>query len=111
MLQTRNPNQKQHQSGFQKRNPNQNNPMMNVMLPEIQDNPNRKEAAPSYNKSVEKLINKNIQNVVKKNFNDEKIDERLFNDLGDKIQFESSMRQFFTNPNSASKNLLLVLIS
>jgi hypothetical protein len=85
-------------------NPNQNNPMMNVMLPEIQDNPDRKEAAPSYNKSVEKLINKNIQDVVKKNFNDEKIDERLFNDLGDKIQFESSMRQFFTNPNTSIPN-------
>ena len=85
-------------------NPNQNNPMMNVMLPEIQDNPDRKEAAPSYNKSVENLINKNIQDVVKKNFNDEKIDERLFNDLGDKIQFESSMRQFFTNPNTSIPN-------
>ena len=35
-------------------NPDTKNPMMNVMLTEINDNPDRLPAAPSYNKSVEK---------------------------------------------------------
>tara|TARA_A100001015_G_C14906785_1_gene678685 strand:+ start:108 stop:824 length:717 start_codon:yes stop_codon:yes gene_type:complete len=85
-------------------NPDDNNPMMNVMLPEIQDNPHRNQAAPSYNKNVEEQIYESTKNIVKKNFNDDKIDERLFNDLGDKIQFENSMRQFFTNPNTTIPN-------
>ena len=69
--------------------PKESNPLMNVMLPEIQDNPHRNQAAPSYNKNVEEQIYESTKNIVKKNFNDDKIDERLFNDLGDKIQFEN----------------------
>lgn len=85
-------------------NPENNNPLMNVLLPEIQDNPYRNQAAPSYNNKVDYLINESTKNMVKKNFNDDKIDERLFNDLGDKIQLENSMRQFFTNPNTTVPN-------
>ena len=44
-------------------NPVAQNPMMNILLPEINDNPQRLEAAPSYNKAVEKKINeKTIHN-------------------------------------------------
>lgn len=85
-------------------NPEINNPLMNVMLPEIQDNPNRKQGAPAYNDNVRELINESTKNIVKKNFKDDKIDERLFNDLGDKMEFENSMRHFFTNPNTTIPN-------
>ena len=37
-------------------NPVTQNPIMNVLLPEIQDNPQRLPAAPSYNKTVEQEI-------------------------------------------------------
>lgn len=85
-------------------NPTTQNPCMNIMLPEIQDNPNRLPAAPSYNKAVEKEINESTQNIVKKNFDDENIDKKLFNDLGDKFQFEQSMRHFYSMPNTRIPN-------
>ena len=40
------------------------NPIMNVMLPEIQDNPERLSAAPSYNSAVEKEINESTKEFV-----------------------------------------------
>lgn len=85
-------------------NPTTQNPNMNVLLPEIQDNPHRQAAAPSYNKAVEEEINESVKNIVRKNFNDENIDEKLFKDIGDKLPFEQSMRQFYTNPNTLVPN-------
>lgn len=85
-------------------NPTTKNPLMNVNLPEINDNPNRLTAAPAYNKAVEEKINTSVQNIVKKNFNDDKIEEKLFKDTGDKFEFEQSMRQFYTTPNTLVPN-------
>ena len=85
-------------------NPNINNPLMNVLLPEIQDNNIRLPAAPSYNESVEKEINNSAKDIVKRNFNDENVDEKLFNNLGDNFQFEQSMRQWHTMPNTTIPN-------
>lgn len=72
--------------------PTKENPLMNVLLPEIQDNPERKPAAPAFNPAIEKEIN------------DETMDKRLFLDLGDNITFEQSMRQFYANPNTSIPN-------
>tara|TARA_B100000965_G_scaffold372455_1_gene362144 strand:- start:341 stop:1093 length:753 start_codon:yes stop_codon:yes gene_type:complete len=85
-------------------NPTDKNPIMNVLVPEIQDNPQRLQAAPSYNKVVEQKINESAINLVKKNFDDQTIDEKLFNDLGDKFQFEQSMRQFYATANTRVPN-------
>ena len=85
-------------------NPTTQNPVMNVLVPEIQDNPQRLQAAPAYNKAVEKQLNESVQNIVKKNFNDETIDDKLFKDTGDKFEFEQSMRQFYTTPNTLVPN-------
>jgi hypothetical protein len=85
-------------------NPTTQNPIMNVLLPEIQDNPQRLQAAPAYNKAVEKEINESAINLVKTNFDDQSIDEKLFNDLGDKFQFEQSMRQFYSTANTRVPN-------
>lgn len=76
--------------------PTPSNPLMNVLLPEIKDNPTRKAAAPSFNPVVEKEINDNVGNVG--------IDPRLFVDLGDKLSFENSMRQFYSTANSRVPN-------
>jgi hypothetical protein len=76
-------------------NPTKQNPLMNVLLPEIQDNPQRKMAAPSFSPYVEKDIN----NSVKQNLN-----PKLFRDLGDNIEFDTSMRSFYTNPNTLVPN-------
>lgn len=91
--------------------PNKNNPMMNVLLPEISYDPNRNEAAPSYNIAVEKEINMNTkESVVDTMFSDEKdkqreyIKKKLFSDLGDNYNFDFSMRNFYTNPNTTIPN-------
>ena len=44
--------------------PTEINPSMNVLLPEIQDNPTRHEAAPAYNKFVDADINNNTKDKV-----------------------------------------------
>lgn len=75
--------------------PQKKNPVMNVLLPEINDNPNRKPAAPSFNPKVEEEINENV----KKN-----LDPRLFQDLGDNFNFDNSMRSFYTTPNTQVPN-------
>ena len=91
--------------------PNKHNPMMNVLLPEISYDPNRNEAAPSYNIAVEKEINMNTKDsVVDTMFSDEKdkqreyIKKKLFSDLGDNYNFDFSMRNFYTNPNTTIPN-------
>jgi hypothetical protein len=81
--------------------PTSTNPLMNVLLTEINDNPNRKMAAPAFNSIVEKDINTSTKNFVTKNFaNDPNVDERLFKDLGDEFLFDRSMRQWYTMPNT-----------
>ena len=73
-------------------NPTQKNPLMNVLLPEIQYNPTRKPAAPAFNPTVEKDINKEVA------------DPRLFLDLGDNIAFDQSMRNFYATANTTIPN-------
>ena len=71
--------------------PTKKNPMMNVLLPEIKYNKNRKPAAPSYNTSILRNINKVAQDpelsdkLVKDN-------SKLYRDLGDNLTFEHTMR-------------------
>ena len=86
------------------------NPMMNVLLPEISYNPTRDEAAPSYNSEVEKEINNSTEGHVVLNFEPrnlteaEKLRKKLFADLGDKYEFDDSMRMFYTTPNTMIPN-------
>jgi hypothetical protein len=92
-------------------NPKENNPMMNVLLPEISYNPTRNEAAPAFNAEVEKNINNSTKDyVVDTTFSDEPtkqkeyIKRKLFSDLGDSYTFDDSMRNFYTNPNTTIPN-------
>jgi len=87
-------------------NPTEKNPLMNVLLPEIKDKPNRKRAAPAYNRAVEKSINKKTEDFVVSNFdNDPKIKKKLFSNLGDSFEFEEfGQYQFFATPNTTIPN-------
>jgi hypothetical protein len=92
-------------------NPKENNPMMNVLLPEISYNPTRNEAAPAFNAEVEKNINNSTKDyVVDTTFSDESakqkeyIKRKLFSDLGDSYNLDYSMRNFYTNPNTTIPN-------
>lgn len=85
--------------------PKQNNPMMNVLIPEIQDNPKRESAEPAFDPNVEEKINDCAQNFAVEQFNnDPKIKELLFSDLSDKMVFDQSMRNFYANPSTTIPN-------
>ena len=74
--------------------PEKNNPVMNVLMNEYKENPNRKPAAPSYNEEIHEKINENAQS---KN-------NKLYKNLGDNLNFENSMRNFYTMPNTQIPN-------
>lgn len=87
-------------------NPTQTNPLMNVLLPEIQDNPKRKMAAPAYNRAVEKQINKKTEDFIVSNFdNDPEIKKKLFSNLGDSLEFENfGQYNFYATANTRIPN-------
>ena len=72
--------------------PTKSNPLMNVLLPEIVDNPKRPPAAPASEPPIEKAINSST------------MDPRLFLDLGDNLAFDRSMRNFYAMPNTKIPN-------
>ena len=84
--------------------PSVNNPAMNVLLPQISDDPKRKEAAPAYNPVVEKEINKATEEFVTNNFDDPEIANKLFKDLGDNYVFNNSMWNWYATPNTKIPN-------
>ncbi len=84
--------------------PTVTNPVMNVLMTEYMDQPNRMEAAPSYFPEVSKSINENTKQIIKENFEDETIGEKLFNDLGDSFGFNQSMRSWYVTPNTKIPN-------
>tara|TARA_B100000424_G_C22945740_1_gene503434 strand:- start:2606 stop:3310 length:705 start_codon:yes stop_codon:yes gene_type:complete len=87
-------------------NPSEKNPFMNVLLPEIKDNPKRKMAAPAYNKAVEKKINNKTEEFVVSDFdNDPKLKKKLFSNLGDSFEFEEfAQYNFYATPNTKIPN-------
>ena len=90
-------------------NPTPTNPLMNVLLPEISDNPHRQMAAPAFNPVVEADINAATQTMVVNNFglgetDSHELNNKLFRDLGDQFTFDRSMRQFNVMPNTKVPN-------
>ena len=74
--------------------PTKKNPVMNVLMSEYKENPQRKPAAPAYNDEIHEEINDSAQ----------KQDKRLFKNLGDNLSFENSMRNFYAMPNTQIPN-------
>ncbi len=84
--------------------PTNKNPVMNVLLTEIQDNPTRKSAAPTFNPIVSEDINTATREFITNEFKDPNIDEKLFKDLGDNFAFDQSMRTWYATPNTQIPN-------
>jgi hypothetical protein len=84
--------------------PTVGNPVMNVLLPEINENPNRGKAEPAYMPVVENDINEKTKKIITNNFNDPTIDQRLFNDLGDNFSFDQSMHAWYPMPSTTIPN-------
>ena len=82
------------------------NPMSNVQLPEIQFDPKRDKAPLAATRKQEKIINQNTkQMVINTSFKDDpELGEKLFKDLGDEINFDRSMLNFYTTANTTIPN-------
>lgn len=83
--------------------PTVENPLQN--LAPTANEVERKAAAPSFNP----IINTQINEVVKKqietiNKDFPKMNDKLFHDLGDEVNFDNSMRPFYTMPNTRTPN-------
>jgi len=97
------------------------NPLMNVLPADILDNPTRPEANKAYNpETVEKIDDKTKKFIVdefkendklnedSKNFisnaSIDNINDKLFRDIGDTWDFDKSMRNWYTTPNTQIPN-------
>jgi len=85
--------------------PTPSNPLSNVLLTDIQDNPDKKSAPPAYQDKVYADINHNTVDMIKQsNPNFPGIEEKLFGSLGEKFDFDMSMHQFHSTPNTRVSN-------
>ena len=95
----------QTKENFEKQNfikhttPTDKNPLMNVLLPEINGNSNRKPALKSYLPETEKIINDKVKEQVTK-----RLDERLFKGINNELDLEYSMRNFYTTASTNFPN-------
>jgi hypothetical protein len=81
------------------------NPMSNVLLTDIEDNPDKKSAPPSFLPEVYGDINSATKNMVKNDHEDfPDMDKRLFGTLGENFDFDTSMRQFSSTANTRIVN-------
>ena len=74
--------------------PTEKNPLMNVLLPEINGNPNRGKALNYTPKTEKKIMEK-----VKKG-----LDPRIYRGTNNELDLEYSMRNFYTNPSTTVPN-------
>jgi hypothetical protein len=81
------------------------NPMANVLLTDIGDNPNRKSAPPSFNTDVYEDITKSTKKMIQKlNPGIKNTNKQLFGDLGEKWNLDQSMRRFYSTANTKVAN-------
>jgi hypothetical protein len=74
-------------------------------LTQINDDPERKSAPPSFNVSVSEDITKNIKKTVQMlNPEIKNTDKQLFGDMFQEFQLDQSNRQFFSAPNTRVMN-------
>jgi hypothetical protein len=81
------------------------NPLGNVLLTQIHDEPLRKSAPPSFNTQVYDDINNSTKKMVQSlNKEIKNTDKQLFGDLGEKFEFDQSQRAFYSTPNTRIPN-------
>ena len=81
------------------------NPLSNVLLTDIVDNPTRKAAPPSFNTQVYEDITNNTKKMIQSlNPGIKNTNKQLFGDLGEKFEFDQSMSRFYSTPNTKVAN-------
>jgi hypothetical protein len=85
--------------------PSSSNPFSNVLMTDYEYNPDKPPAPPAFNTKVnDDILNSAKQAVMEANPDQPDIADKLFKDLGEELEFEQSMRQFYTNPGSTIPN-------
>lgn len=85
--------------------PSSNNPLGNVLLTEIYDNPERKPAPPAYYHGMDDEIKNKTKEMIKEiNKSNVDIEKKLFQDLGNNTVFDYSMRNFYSTANTQIPN-------
>ena len=77
------------------------NPLSNVLLTQIVDEPDRLPAPPSFNTEVYENINNSTKKMVQMlNPTIKSTNKQLFGDLGEKFEFDQSQWSFYSTPNT-----------
>jgi hypothetical protein len=79
--------------------PTTSNPLMNVLLTDYKDHPNRKPALEN-NDTTATVINEKVKTKVLATVND----PRIFRGIDNELELENSMRNFYTTANTAIPN-------
>ena len=81
------------------------NPFSNVLLTQINDDPERKSAPPSFNVDVDEDITKNIKKTVQMlNPGIKNTNKQLYGDLWQNFELDQSNRVFYSTPNTRVEN-------
>jgi hypothetical protein len=81
------------------------NPLGNVLLPEIKYKPERKSAPPAFNPTTYETINEDTKKAIQElNPTIENTSKQLFGNLGDNFEFDQSMWNYYSNPNTKVTN-------
>jgi hypothetical protein len=81
------------------------NPLANVLLTDIKYKPERKAAQPAFNPTTYDSINENTKKTIQElNPTIKNSSEQLFGNLGDNFEFDQSMWNYYSNPNTKVAN-------
>ena len=84
---------------------NKKNPFSNVLLTQINDDPERKAAPPAFNVDVDEDISKNVKRAVQMmNPGIKNTNKQLFGDLWQNFQLDNFLRPFNSCPNTRVTN-------
>ena len=84
---------------------NKKNPFSNVLLTQINDDPDRKAAPPSFNVDVDEDITKNVKRAVQMmNPGIKNTNKQLYGDLWQNFELDQSNRAFFSTANTRVTN-------
>jgi hypothetical protein len=88
---------------FQK--PDSKNPFSNILIPDYEYNPTKKPAPPSSNEIISNDIVQKAKTLVQEQNPDQPdITTKLFTDLNEELNFEQSLRPFFSTSNTTIPN-------
>ena len=81
------------------------NPLSNVLMSDYDYNPNKKPAPPSFTeKDRETILDETKNQIQMLNPDQPNIEKKLFQDVTENLEFEQSMRQFYSTANTTIPN-------